>query len=378
MNGIKKVCVNCFGNAHYLLSNNLLKTKIDFCSFCSNYEETISFHDLVEKVCTTIIERFEVVDDKEIHFVDSPQHLIEVLLSASEDAPFMVELVDCISKGNYQSYPHFQVGARLIEKKVESQDVVEDWLEFIEHLKHGNRFFNSKAKTFLDSVFVNAKYLRQSSTGNGLLYTIDEHYIYRGRKFFTHDDLLKIKESPQTELSFPPKTLATSGRMNPHGVPVFYGAFDRPTCIAELKPYVGERIVTGRFKLTGPLTVMDFTRLDSTSFIKQADYFDPEYVNKMGMLHFLRDLHKKIGEPVLPQNNIDYLIPQVISEYLTSVFDPPIDALLFSSTQKKSGTNFVIFQRAINIGGAKLEFMDDSLSVHHIDNVEYQWSETQE
>lgn len=163
--------------------------------------------------------------------------------------------------------------------------------------------------------------------------------------------------------------------MNLHGVPVFYGAFDRQTCIAELKPYVGERIVTGKFKLNGPLTVMDFTMLDSTSFIKQADYFDSEFVKKMGMLHFLRDLHKKIGEPVLPQNNIDYLIPQVISEYLTSVFEPSIDALLFSSTQNKNGTNFVIFQRAINIGGATLEFVHDSLTVHRIDKVEYQCSE---
>lgn len=185
MNGIKKVCVNCFGSGHYLLSNKLIKTKVDFCSFCPRREKTINLPELADKVCTTIIERFEVADkdDTATYSVDSFQHLIEVLLSASEDEPFVVELIDCISKGNYQSYPHFQPGAKLIEQKVESQDIVEDWLEFIEHLKHGNRFFNSKAKSFLDSVFINTKYLRQNSTGNGLLYTIDEHYIYRGRKF---------------------------------------------------------------------------------------------------------------------------------------------------------------------------------------------------
>lgn len=53
----------------------------------------------------------------------------------------------------------------------------------------------------------------------------------------------EITANPARNLGAPPKVRAGEGRMNPAGVPAFYGAFERETCVAELRPPVGIRQV---------------------------------------------------------------------------------------------------------------------------------------
>ena len=45
-------------------------------------------------------------------------------------------------------------------------------------------------------------------------------------------ELEEILKHPAQELGPPPAQSAKSGRMNQEGVPVFYGAMDRSTCVS--------------------------------------------------------------------------------------------------------------------------------------------------
>src|SRR6202022_4979696 len=58
----------------------------------------------------------------------------------------------------------------------------------------------------------------------------------------------------------PPKT-ALAGRMNPHGISVFYGATDPMGALGEVRPPVASRVVIGRFALIQAVRVLDVEAL---------------------------------------------------------------------------------------------------------------------
>ena len=59
--------------------------------------------------------------------------------------------------------------------------------------------------------------------------------------------------------------------MNAAGVPVFYGALDRETCISELRPPVGCTVVSGEFRLNDEIRVLDFKRIEKADLGPEPD-----------------------------------------------------------------------------------------------------------
>jgi hypothetical protein len=57
--------------------------------------------------------------------------------------------------------------------------------------------------------------------------------------------------------------------MNSSGIWAFYGAFDIDTCIAELRPAVGETVISAKFNLSRPILVLDTTKFSGR----------PKYIN---------------------------------------------------------------------------------------------------
>ncbi|WP_454241418.1 RES family NAD+ phosphorylase [Pseudomonas sp. HLS-6 TE3448] len=146
-------------------------------------------------------------------------------------------------------------------------DIRYQWGEFQEGIKHGNRFFNESAKAFLGWLFKDLSKYSASSDEHAVVRVLTPDNappIYRARTCVTSGSLSEITANPARNLGAPPKDRAGEGRMNPAGVPAFYGALERLTCIAELRPPVGGTVVSGEFRLNSDVRVLDFTRLEAS------------------------------------------------------------------------------------------------------------------
>lgn len=213
-------------------------------------------------------------------------------------------------------------------------------------MKHGNRFFNDNAKAFLDWLFDDlGEYCAPLSEHAVVPVLTPDNAppIYRARTCLASGSVDEILANPARNLGAPPKARAGEGRMNPAGVPAFYGALERLTCIAELRPPVGGTVVSGEFRLNKDVRVLDFTRLEEADPGPMLSFFDPAFFAKEGRREFLRYLHGEITLPVLPGLERDYLTTQVIAEYLATHCKPRIDGVMFSSVQQDCGTNIVLF-----------------------------------
>lgn len=274
--------------------------------------------------------------------------------------------------------PRFQSQINYARRALRPVEVEEKWLEFKSGIMHRSRFFNDHGKQFLDWLFRGIHSFRGFSYGDSdvvrILAATDDVTIYRARYCPPSYDYKKIVANPETELAAPPKELAKAGRMNPVGVPVFYGAFDRDTCIAELRPSVGGMVLSGAFKLNLDTYVLDFGMLEDFYETEGLSYFDPNYRINEERRQFLKMLHSKISSAVVPGQEQEYLITQVIAEYLSTQIDPKIDGVLFSSAQHENGQNIVFFSHALSavpseLTPIRIEYIPGSLEAHSISGV---------
>ena len=276
--------------------------------------------------------------------------------------------------------------------------VERQWHEFGDGVRHGNRYFNDSAKKFLGWLFEGLDSYSCSSRDDSVVRILtpeDAPPIYRARSCTTSDAVESISRDPASNLAAPPKEKSGEGRMNPAGVPAFYGAFERETCVAELRPPVGGTVISGEFRLTREVRLLDFGRFEKADLGQRPSFFDPQYFEKSGRQEFLRDLHNEITVPVLPGFEKNYLITQVVAEYLATQYDPRFDGVIFKSVQNEGGHNIVLFShvacaatstivikkdRGFVLGPKSssvpgIEYVPDSLSRHAVKGVKFDMEE---
>ena len=179
-----------------------------------------------------------------------------------------------------------------------------------------------------------------------MIWRVTNALFFGGRGARSKKSRINLCLNPYQELIAPPNHLAPTGRMNPAGISVFYGALDRDTCLSELRLPVGDVAVSGKFELLKPLTVMDLSVLSDV--YKELSLFDPDFEGKAGHLKFLRRFEEEVSRPIYPGDELlEYVPTQVLVEYLANYHDPNIDALIYSSTQTDgAGKNIAIFSHA--------------------------------
>lgn len=273
-------------------------------------------------------------------------------------------------------------------------DLYEKWNAISDELKTQRRFFSDRAREFFDWLFDEVESLWLYAKGGEIdfsgagdkkkphkLGVIHEWpagaSVYRARRADTMDDFTRILLSPQRELAPPPSRHARGGRMNPEGVSIFYGTLDEPTCLAEMRSSIGGYIVVGRFETSKALQILDFGRLDEAYWDgKQLSYFQPDFEKQVARRKFRRNLHRLISQPVMAGHENDYLVTQVLAEYLAHVRNQNFDGLLFTSTQREGGTNVVLFPKQ---GGGddnmldrfSLKYVKDSAGLYQTKKIEY-------
>jgi hypothetical protein len=117
--------------------------------------------------------------------------------------------------------------------------------------------------------------------------------------------------------------------MNAAGIPVFYGALAADTAIAEVRPSVGGLVIVGRFSVSRPQRLLDFTRMGAGY---SGSIFDAAYTERATRLRFLKQFHSLIARPVQPDDEpLAYLPTQAVAEYVANVLG--FDGMLYASAQ---------------------------------------------
>lgn len=281
---------------------------------------------------------------------DSLAYVVQMVLG--QDVKDEGELVSAvIAAENY--YPgdggdaFYDNTSLYVRRKAMPHELTAEWQYLQEELAHRRRFFSESARVLFNRLFEGVPQLEVwNEEVDAWAPVVCElpagTQLSRARVVKSESQLRDIVNHPSRELGAPPPALSVSGRMNPNGIVVFYAAMDRETCLAEMRPPLGGRVLVGTFRTTVPIRVLDFRRLEK-SRLAELSYFDPQFASERERAVFLRHLHALISQPVIPGREEDYLITQTLAEYLAHIHQPLLDGVLFRSVQRAGGTNIVLF-----------------------------------
>lgn len=165
--------------------------------------------------------------------------------------------------------------------------------------------------------------------------------IYRLR---IHDRTTLLRTA--AELGSPPIDACTfPNRMSPAGIPMFYGAFDKKTCIAETYDPEGKNHhgTFGHFQTLREMVVLDLTKAPPTPSI-----FEPKTRNTRHNIAFLRSFIQDIAAPISKdgREHIEYAPTQVVSEYIRHVLKAKrksIDGIIYPSAREGGKDACVLF-----------------------------------
>lgn len=350
----KRVCAGCVGDEHL---KTLLEEKLEDqpCSFCGAEESadvnlvldamvpaiTAEYTDPAEELMYVSREggyQGEVLDGSEIVW--------EVFWGWIENEDLMVELA------------HAFVGTAWCRRNYYGIDEYEaldyGWREFVEQVKHRTRYLflqelGDPDRTdpmeippgrMLDALgnlmqrFELFRALPEAAT------------LFRVRVHDAHER----PDSPD-ELGPPPRAAAImANRMSPAGIPMFYGALDEGTAVAETFDPLqgkGKALTVGLFRPTRPLTLLDLTILPAV-----PSPFDEENRHLQKPIKFLRGFVDDLKKPVERDGyeHVEYVPTQVVTEFvrhrLLSDQGVKLDGMQYTSARKPDGTSVVIFGEA--------------------------------
>lgn len=219
------------------------------------------------------------------------------------------------------------------------------WETFCETIKHKRRFFFHHQGGSGDDPdsFSHVELLRAISRLCDELGLINELSastgLYRARTGIPRGASLDA-----STFGPPPAHLALqTNRMNPPGIPMFYGAEGARTAVREVHRRAAK---VGKFRLNRPLRVLDLARLPDVPSI----WANPDRRGRLG-LRFLHEFTGAIMQPVNRDDraHVDYIPSQVVTEFFRDFgfAGGKIDGIRFPSTADPRGRNVVLFLESV-------------------------------
>lgn len=145
----------------------------------------------------------------------------------------------------------------------------------------------------------------------------------------------KIRE----ELGPPPLSKAKNNRMSPSGISYTYLSDRKETCIAEVKPNVGQYVWLGNFITKKKLKLLDLTKIPpyAPDNIFNSNYEHDKNWASSFMDSFATEISRPISEGV---DYLNYVPTQVLTEYIRK---KGYDGIKYKSSQCLSGFNYTLF-----------------------------------
>lgn len=156
------------------------------------------------------------------------------------------------------------------------------------------------------------------------------------------------------EIGNPPPPCALNGRMNRQGVSFLYLASNLYTAVAEIRPYPGQYISTGKFVSNADIKVVDLTNIRINNYSSDK---------KLGKLLTLKTINDLFSRPVPNQAGGQYLITQLLAEVIRKL---GYDGVVYQS-YVGSGTNLVIFNPLL------FDYTEEEAGVVYIKEVNYSY-----
>jgi len=147
--------------------------------------------------------------------------------------------------------------------------------------------------------------------------------IYRARVMPLEREL-DTEPLAAEDMGPPPPSLSRAGRINRDGVPCFYGALERETAMAEVRPWRRARISVAKFKSTSALALVDLT----------GRFVESKPTSQVRWLSFM------LGRPVHPDDRESYLASQRVADECRAA---DLSGILYDSSLKPGGVNVALF-----------------------------------
>lgn len=349
-----KICKSCVQDS-FLLNQLNFSSDRSLCSICKVIDSCVEY-PVLEKIADDVIYKHftAIPDDRGLEFFAQKRYYSfgEICYSVFKSNRLAslirnrLESIPCKNEKNIVFIPRNTWYEESQECTTGHQN---KWHEFCQIIKYRQRFFNSDAKRILDSIFDDLDTSGQCRTFDVIttITTKDDYFrLYRGRIAHTVSERNEILKQMAVELGPPPNNRAAHGRMNPKGISFMYLSFERETCVSELRPNVGSEVVTGAFRPTRELRLLDLGKISYYhSWLKDISYFDPDSVRKRSIIAFLRGFEKIISAALSPQDSeMDYLPIQAFAEYLSNQHPLKLDGIIYPSSQiKNTKRNVALF-----------------------------------
>jgi RES domain-containing protein/HEPN superfamily RES-like protein len=367
----KLLCGGCVGEE--FLKGEMKNGDLAACSYCGKRRKTVSIKDIADdfegaferhfyKTSTEPNDyEYMLLKDREsaYEFERHGEPVLDVIQKIGEVSEEIAEDILEVLEERYSDYEAEKMGeesefdseSNYAERKTSIAELYSQWRQFQTSLQTESRYFNNTAETFLDDVF---RELGQDGTTDGREVIVDAGpdtsilVLYRARVFQNETTFEEALKRPDRDLAAPPFRVAKAGRMNAHGISLFYGATDRSVAVAEVRPPVGSRVMTGEFRLLRPLKLLDLEALLSLEV--NGSFFDPRYLSSLQRADFLGFLSQEMAKPVMPDDEqFSYLPTQVIADYLANG-RIHLDGIIYPSVQGKDGLrNIVLFHEAAKV-----------------------------
>lgn len=361
--GERFVCHDCTRDR--FLSDEVRRRGTDaLCFHCGNIGEAWPIEDFANRITDVLKEHFRytvgeylpgVTADGTFEWTPAGDSIDDVIAAMARiDYGIASAIVAYLEESSWHdvsqgALPYFNSEAYYELRDADDQGFHNTWRDFCDEIKSRARFFSTSAERMLDDIFGDLDSHR-TREGESVVRQVgpesEERFIWRARKAESAEELKTILKAPAREIGPPPTEYAGDGRMNAKGISVLYGAFEKATCVAEIRPPVGSYVVMGKFEFVCDLRLLD---LDLLSDVRDwVSHFDPGYIEIKGRVAFLKFLVEEIGRPVMPgDESSDYLPTQAVAEYLANRVEPSLDGIIFRSTQTGSaGRNLVLFNHA--------------------------------
>lgn len=329
------------------------------CSYCKLKRKNIHLGDIV----TRMNDVFEYYYDAYVDIYDSgrgnpAQDVICEELGVEFEVAEDIYSGLCYEYNPYNDYDAEQYNDDLVyrSRNYSSGELDYTWGTVTKSLLKETRYFNREVNAFLDSLFSDIDKLKTRNRDSPIKMLSEDVHLHRARVFEDPEEVKQALTQPEKNFGPPPSLLARSGRMNAQGISVFYGATSVDVAIAEVRPPVGSIVVTVPFVPLRELKVLDISALDSLSF-GSGSKFDPLTRKTSERAVFFRTLSRKLTLPAFgKRQDSDYLITQVVADYLSDRNKFKLDGVSFKSTQDyadgrgaKTGYNVVLFNNSSGV-----------------------------
>lgn len=341
----KCVCSDCVGNEHlkqFILENGAEDKHCDFCDsagVCADIEDLCG--EIMEAMCFEYERAIGAMNwnNKEGGYIgattwDSYDLLAELNDNMLLEPGVLDEVSGMINHDAWCELDPYSLRASKEHKHM--------WQRFSQIVKHETRyvFFRMPERDNYDeeSDYLILDHINEAVYKLGLIEMLPKGTrFYRGR---THDKDVKLTETK--DLCTPPSDYARANRMSAEGVPVFYGAANHATVLAEIndgKPYA---------------TVAEFVNLRELYILDLADkskyavpcLFDAERRHLREPAKFLNELNRDLTRNIEDMKAIEYIPAQVVAEYFRFLYEHEgrrIDGIAYNSSKCPEGTCFVLF-----------------------------------